>query len=396
MPSFPYFTIIDRYFIRSLLLTTLMCLISVVGIMLLFDILQRADAIPDLFKTHSWGALEILGKYYLIRVLWILQTAGIYLIVSGLTITFYRMERNTTATTRGGEVIPMMTSGFSRLRVAVPFFYTSIFLVLCLFVLVEGFFPNCTDWPGSNSSSYTPEKSVNIAKRIDTSTRIKISGDRLNLESGQIVRPRLELPLSMTGALIDDITAELAQWVAATEEHPGGYLLFGVEDLDKKSWIAPVTSVEPWKTQKIFPAANLTWVPEGGDLFVVSQLQPEFLQNRVQMFVPVSLWEIYRKLHEPSKNFQLDLRVELHSRLLKPLLNISLIFLTVPIILSARFRSKLVIALLLGMAVLVFQVVPAFCIGMGERGMVSPYFAAWLPLFVFYTLDAFLFEELYT
>ncbi|MDO4584365.1 MAG: LptF/LptG family permease [Planctomycetia bacterium] len=391
MQPLPYFTIVDRYFIRQLLWTTFLCFFCVVGIYLLFDMLPKFESIPELFREHSWGAFSILFQYYTVRILNLLQYTGITFIILGVTITFYSMERNSNLTTRGGEVIPMLTSGFSRWRVAIPFCYTGIFMVLLLTLVLEGFFPYCESWPGANSSSYTPDKTAEMEEKRDFQTGITILGNQLDLETGTIQNPRFIIPISLTHSHVDTLIAATATWMEATSEHPSGYALTNVVDLGRKTWIFSSLSSE-----KIILSRNQAPWMETGELFICTEMRPTYLRSKAKAFVPESLWKLRQKLAEPNDDFQLETRVALHSRILKPFLEMSLFFLTIPIILSARLRSKLMISILLLGVILLFQLIPILCRGLGERDVVSPFFAAWIPIFVFYSLAAILFDEFYT
>lgn len=391
MKPWPYFTIIDRYFIRQLLWTTFLCFFCVVGIYLLFDMLPQFESIPELFREYSWGAFPLLFQYYTVRILNLLQYTGVIFIILGVTITFYSMERNSNLTTRGGEVIPMLTSGFSRWRVAIPFCYTGIILVLLLNFVLEGLFPYCSAWPGANSSSYKPDKTAEIEEKRDFQTGITILGNQMNLEIETIQNPRFIIPVAITHSHVDTLIAETATWMKATSEHPSGYALSGVADLGRKTWIFSSPSHEKW----ILPRTQAPWM-EVGDLFICTEMQPAYLRSKAKAFVPESLWKLRQKLAEPNDDFQLETRFALHSRILKPFLDMSLFFLTIPIILSARLRSKLMISILLLGMILLFQLTPILCRGLGERDVVSPFFAAWIPVFVFYSLAAILFDEFYT
>lgn len=389
MKPLPYFTIIDRYFIRQLLWTTFLCFFCVIGIYLLFDMLPKFDSIPELFREYSWGAFQIFFQYYTVRILNLLQYTGITFLILGVTITFYSMERTSNLTTRGGEVIPMLTSGFSRWRVAIPFCYTGILMVLFLTFILEVLFPHCEQWPGANSSSFTPEKNVSMEEKRDFQTGITILGNQLDLVVGSIQNPRFIIPISVTRSHVDTLNAQTALWVDATPEHPSGYILTGVADLGRKNWLF---SADP---NVILLRGNASWM-ETGEVFISTEIRPTYLQSKAKAFVPEPIWKLHKKLKEPNDDFQLATRVALHSRILKPFLEMALFFLTIPIILSARLRSKLMISILLLGMILLFQLIPLLCQGLGERGIVSPFFAAWIPIFIFYPLATVLFDEFYT
>lgn len=409
MDTIPYFTRIDRYFAVRFLWCFVLCVFISGSLFLAFDFVPKLDDMPKLFQEHgALGALELLAKYYTIHISHIFRLIGGIPILLGAAQALYMMERASNLTTRGGEVIPILTSGFSRWRVAIPFLYTGFFLVVCMTLLNEWFLPGCHGWPGANSNDYKTEVQAAFAQR-DLLTGVEIQGAALNLQQMYIRQPRFVVALARRNLTI---SAGTAQWQPKTDARPSGYLLTEVdhfEELRKTLLAEPVTvhvrgvsvaesasaAAPAVKEKLILLTEDHPWIPADA-VFFRTEIMPSGLYKQANSYVPISLADLRRKIEAPSVDPQYDLRVEMHKRILQPFLDMSLLMMCLPIILSGRFRSKLLIsAIIVGVSCL-YLAIPAFCALLGREGAVTPLVAAWIPLFIFYSVAALLFEEYYT
>ena len=83
-------------------------------------------------------------------------------------------------------------------------------------------------------------------------------------------------------------------------------------------------------------------------------------------------------------DYRSGLRVTLHSRIVRPLLDLTLFLMGISLVLSQRNRDVFVTAGLCGVVVVVFSGVIVVCQAMGNNGyLLSPVMAAWIPLLVF-------------
>ena len=91
-------------------------------------------------------------------------------------------------------------------------------------------------------------------------------------------------------------------------------------------------------------------------------------------------------LHNPSLNLGSDVRVAVHARVIQPILDVCLLFLGLPLLLSRSSRNVffaigLCVAIVVGSYLVVFG-----CQSLGSNYLVSPVLAAWLPLMIFLPL----------
>jgi lipopolysaccharide export system permease protein len=107
-----------------------------------------------------------------------------------------------------------------------------------------------------------------------------------------------------------------------------------------------------------------------------------------------STWQLLRGLRSRGLSFGADVRVEVHARLVRPFLDLTLLLLGLPLAFAADQRNVFLAA---GKGVLLalgFIVVVTACQGMGATFWIRPSLAAWSPLLLFVPLAVFLNEPL--
>lgn len=403
MKPLPYFTIVDRYFMLKFLFVATSLIFIGGSLFMLFDILYKSDDLPILFQESKAHGFLLLMQFYTVRMMNILLYTQFAFISSTTAITFFMLEKNSSATVRGGEVIPMLTSGFSRKRVAIPFFIVGCAFVFFMCFTEEAFYAFCKDWPGANSDSLVGKVEIkSMDMRNDESTGLKIYGTDLDLESKSFLSPKIIIPKERTLGQLDELLAQKAVWLPECDDHPAGFMLEEVVNLEKKNWLPRAVNVPVWiphlnlELPVFYTSESASWVSPG-NIFIISMLVPEDLTKDKLMFLPESIPDLYRKINNKRQlgpNYRE--RVEFHSRLLRPFLESTLFFLCIPVILSARLRSKLVIFLIIagltGVNVGLTQIGKLLVIQDG----IPAAWGAWIPLLILAPVCAVLFDELYT
>lgn len=403
MNAIPFFTIVDRYFMRKFLFVAFALLFIGVSLFVIFDVLPNADEVNQLFQKSPWFAIKTLFQYYSVRMMNLLLYTQFGFVSATTAITFFMLEKSSTATVRGGEVIPLLTSGFSRKRVAIPFFIVGAFFVFSMCALEEFFYANCRDWAGANSSSYTGKiEKQEMDMRNDETTGLKIYGVNLDLETRSFQSARIGVPKERTLEQMEEVWAESARWLPENDEHPSGYLLKNVVELEKKTWLARAaqnaTAIPGLQSEHpvFFTSETAKWVGPG-ELFFISMLPPEKLAKKAIGFLPPSIPELYREVNQSRQIYpHYAERAALHIRILRPFVETILLFLLIPVILSARLRSKVFIffclAGLTGLNVGLVELGRALVVQEGLPAGIG----GWIPILILVPVSSILFEELYT
>jgi lipopolysaccharide export system permease protein len=175
----------------------------------------------------------------------------------------------------------------------------------------------------------------------------------------------------------NQLVAKDAYFLDANEEHPSGYLLL---DVTTPSRIHERQSL--WVDQQPVLLTSAPWL-EPGQAFVVSELSFKLLANGTAWRNYASTRELIAQLHSPSVDLGDDVRVTVHSRMVRPVVDATLLMLGLPLMFSRRQRNVfLSIGICLGVAIL-FTLATVACQSLGGLSLLRPTLAAWLPIMVF-------------
>jgi lipopolysaccharide export system permease protein len=88
-------------------------------------------------------------------------------------------------------------------------------------------------------------------------------------------------------------------------------------------------------------------------------------------------------LKNPSVKNNLGIEVELHSRFVQPFLDMNLLLLGLPLVLTRQSRNLFLSVGLCVLLIVIFMSVIMLCHSIGESALLSPSLAAWCPLMLF-------------
>jgi lipopolysaccharide export system permease protein len=187
-----------------------------------------------------------------------------------------------------------------------------------------------------------------LEARYDGQTDILIGGEKTVAVEKRIVKPTFVLPntLSKYGK---QLVAESAYHLDATADHPAGYLLKKVSvptNIDK------LKSLRQGDRVIIVTRKEAPWL-NPKEAFVVSQVHFQLLANGSSWRRFASIHELVEELNQPSTEPGADLRVAVHSRILQPFMDATMLMLGLPLMFSRRHRNiflSIGICLLAGIA----------------------------------------------
>ena len=100
-------------------------------------------------------------------------------------------------------------------------------------------------------------------------------------------------------------------------------------------------------------------------------------------------------LENPSVKHNPGIEVELHSRFVQPFLDLNLLLLGLPLVLTRQSRSLFFSVGLCVLLIVVFMGVIMLCHNLGSSSLLSPVLSVWLPLMVFVPMAVALSLPLY-
>jgi lipopolysaccharide export system permease protein len=364
-------TAIDRYLVQVYAKVLLVTFTSLVGLYVVVDIANNFDEFWTYGNHRFIESLKVVAGYYMPRLLQFFdQTSGLLAMLAAAFVL--------TGISRTNELTALMAAGISPARIIRPLLAASVLVAalaaanreLALPQVRDALSRNAQDWQGDTARKCTP--------KYDNRTDILISAQSTYANQKRLSNPKFGLP-SVLAAWGRQIVAENAYYLGATADHPAGFLLSGVK---QPTNLAALSSRSLGDCPVLFAPADTRWL-NAGDCFVSTIVTFEQLALGNAWQQNLSTSELVTGLRAQTIEPGAGIRHTLHSRFVRPLLDLSLVLLGIPLVLSRGSRNIFMAALVgicLGGAVLIVD----FASGaLGRSYLLSASLAAWLPLLIF-------------
>jgi lipopolysaccharide export system permease protein len=363
--------IIDRYLLRQFIQTFLICFLSLTGLFIVLDALTHIDGFLKCAEKHG-SLASLMGEYYAYRSLLFFDlTAGILALISAMfTITWIQ---------RHNEMTALMAAGVPRIRVALPVIVAAATVAVLTTANRELVLPRVREELVRSPDDLVGEAARKMDPRYDAQTDVGIYGEATVAKDCLIKKPSFQLPPSLDH-YGSQLVAATATYLPPEGDRPGGYLLKGVsqpKDLATKPSLS--LGGEP---VIITPRDAPDWLGEK-ECFVVSNVTFDLLTEGLAY---ASTAQLIAGLRNPGVDFGADVRVEIHSRIVHPFLDVTLLFLGLPLVLTRENRN---VFLAIGLCLLVVTVFVLATIALQHLGttlLIPPHLAAWAPLLIFVPL----------
>jgi lipopolysaccharide export system permease protein len=322
-------------------------------------------------KTQSGGIGRVLLDYYGPRVLVLFdQLAGLIAMVAAmLSITLLQRHQELTA---------LMAAGISKMRAAKPLLVGAVLVSLLGVLNREWLLPRVRDRLAYNAQDLSGEMGRVLHPRYDNYTLIMISGAKAFSKERRILKPQFRLP----GEFAEwgpKISGQEAFYQRANEHHPAGYLVKGVS---QPKDLAETPTAQFNNAPVLLSPMDQSWL-QPDECFVVSEMSFESLVGNTSLRNYFGTAELIAGLNNKSLDFGNDVKVIVHSRFLQPLVDITVFFLGLPLVLGRENRNIFVASGICLSVVTAFLVVSLASHAAGANYLVRPVFAAWLPFIIF-------------
>jgi lipopolysaccharide export system permease protein len=363
--------LIDRYIFRTFLKVMLIAFVSLAGLYIVIDAMSNLDELLAFAKTQSGGIARVLVEYYGPRSLVLFdQLAGLLAMASAmLAVTLLQRHQELTA---------LMAAGVSKIRTARPLLVGAVLVSFLGVLNREQLLPRLRDRLAYNAQDLSGQMGRRLHACYDNHSLILFSGAKAFAREQRIEQPVFRLPgeFSLWGKKIE---GREAFFVAATAEHPAGYLVRGTTAPQN---LAELPSLSLDNAAVLLSPQDHPWL-QADECFVVSGLMFQTLVRNTAVRNYFSTPELLAGLRNKSLNYGRDVQVIVHGRFLQPLLDFTLFFLGIPLVLTRENRNIFVAAGLCLGIVTAFMVVTISSQAAGAHYMLAPPLAAWLPLVVF-------------
>jgi lipopolysaccharide export system permease protein len=361
--------ILDRYLLRQFVRVFLICIVSLTGLFAVFDAFSNLDEFLNYAEKHG-HVLGLLIEYYGYRSVALFdRLSGVLALTAAMfTITLFQ---------RHNEYTAVSAAGVPPARIVAPIIYACVAISLAAAASREVFIPRVRDQFSRDAKDLEGDQAIDLKPRYDNATDILIRGKSTYANQQRIHKPDFLLPRTLN-AYGGQLQAAEAYYHPPQANRPGGYLLTGIE---RPRGLPERSSLRLRGREVILTPRDHPWL-KVDECFVASDLDFELLTGGQTWRQFSSTWDLIRGLRNPSLDFGADVRVTVHSRFVQPLLDLTLLFLGLPLVLKGQRNIFVSIALCV-LVISGFMLVVFGAQYLGAAYLISPALAAWLPLMIF-------------
>jgi lipopolysaccharide export system permease protein len=363
--------IIDRYLLRQFVQTFVICYLSLLGLYIIFDAFTNMEEFLRCGEK-SGGVLGLMSSFYACQsIVFFDRTSGLLSLISAMfTVAWIQRHHEMTA---------LMAAGVSRIRILRPVIAAAVVVSLLAAVNREVLIPRFRSELTRRPQDLIGDAAQELQPRYDNQTDVLIGGKATYDDRQQIAEPNFLLPpaLSQYGKRL---VAKEACYQPPENGRPGGYLLSEVQE--PKGLRSRPSLLLDGRPVLITPRDAPGWL-EANQCFVVSQVTFDQLTGSRTLRQFASTAQLISGLRNPSLDFGAEVRVAIHARLIQPLLDITLLFLGLPLVASRESRNVFIAIGLCMVVVAVFLLVAIGLQYLGSIYLLDPALAAWAPLLLF-------------
>jgi lipopolysaccharide export system permease protein len=364
-------TMIDRYLIWLYIRVLLLSFSSLAGLLVIINLFSNLDDFIEYGKREG-NLSGILVQYYAPFLLSIFERlCGLLSMMAVLFVVAWLYRTN--------EFTALLAAGISKGRVVRPLLVGSIAVITLAAVSREAIIPKYQDILDRKPQDLNPQLPRLLKPDFDRETGVGISGRHLLPSKNEVVDISLRLPpqLWRDGR---QILASSAVYEKATDQHAAGYRLRAIQsplNLPNNDDLVLGDRVV------VLTAKQHNWL-QPGECFLVTGVDFESLRGGNSWKQYGSTTELIERLYRQGSHFSADVKVRVHSRFVQPILDLSLILLGLPVVLTRPDRHLFWVAGACFGVVAIFMGVTMAIRALGETGyLLEPAWAAWLPIILF-------------
>ncbi len=379
-------TIVDRYLLLQFLKIFFICFVSFAGLYVVIHMSTNLDEVVEI-AGRPGGVTTLAADFYGPRVLdFFNRTAGILILVAAVfAIAMMQRRRESTATE---------AAGITKFRLVRSIVFAAIVIIAMAAVCREIYIPHYKATLVRSLTNWTDSGTVAMHQVKDLETGILVKGEKLILNESRISNIQLTLPRRISTEYLD-LKADF------------GVVLANNNELDRPAGVLLQVNIEPAKILDsadirsdqgdvvVFTPVSNAWL-KPTEVFVVCDLDVDEIAYGENLSQYSSLVEMIESLKRPSNRFGLGDQVAIHSRIIQPFLEFTLLLVGLPVVICNPNRNIFLGAAICMIMIMGIQAVSAACQSLGGYGMIQPAaLAAWIPIFVFFPFSAFSIRKLF-
>lgn len=357
-------TLLDRYLLQRYWQAFAVTFLALFGLYVVLDVFTNLDE----FTRDSKGAGNILVemlRYYAFRACSFFESVGSLISAMAALLAMAMLLRH-------GELNPILSAGIPSYRLAVPLMFGNVFVSMLLVANQELLIPRIAEELQARAGQ-SSEAADKIRPAWDHATDLQILSGKLYLKMRKLTEAEFVLSVPEHVKGLAAVRAESAVYRPRSPTQPtGGWYLTNATpkfvDMELTSQGRKV----------VLPVEN----PD--DLFIVTDISFNQLVNRNKFFENLSTKELLDNARNPSFGV-LSLRaqtIHLHSRMTRPLFNLMVVLMIVPVVMRKESRGIVVnLAFSLGLTTFALGLQQC-CTYLAIGGIMRLDLAAWLPVMI--------------
>ena len=374
-------TLIDRYLSFLFIKTFLVCFLSFTGLFVVIHLFSNLDEMLTIRKNDGVAGLA-LGFYGpRMAEMYDKMSAVMSLLAAIFAISLMQRRREFTA---------LEAAGISRSRIVRPLLIFSLVAIAIGIANRELLLPSVRDHLVRTAQNWNNQDQLTIGTYHDLDSGIKIRGTEYSMNLKRIINPNLQLPTLVDpsqGQSVSHIEAQVAMQVAATANRESGLWLYRVTYPPKPFELKTMRNDQ----FTVYWPGDTPWL-QRDECFVVCHYdgyQASFGNSLTQY---ESAFELIQRLQQPRTWYGRSSQIRIHTRLLQPLLDLSLLLLGIPLILRRSERNVFFSIGLCFSLILIYYLIIIGSHTLGEYSLLQPATAAWLPVLIFFPLAFVIFR----
>jgi lipopolysaccharide export system permease protein len=366
--------IVDRYLTFAFLKIFLICFISLTGLYVVIHLFTNLDEIVEI--SDATGSMkDTLFAFYGPRVLdFFDRMAGVLILISGIFAIAMMQRRR--------EMTAVQAAGVGKFRLVRPIVLASIVILVLSVLNREYLLPKYEDQLTRTAQNWVTDDAIGMSITKDHNTGILFRGEELEPAQERIREPIVQLPIYLSDT-ISRMNAEYGYLKPADRNHPAGITMHNVTKPDN---LLDVPNMKIGDKTIVYTPRDVSWL-KPNQCFVVTDINLKQLAYGQEDSGYESLNEMIVSAKQPSQWYSRGKRIAIHSRILRPVMDLVLLLLGLPLIVSQTNKNLLAAAGISVGVILLVQVTTLGSQSLGSLSIInSAALAAWMPAIIFIPL----------
>lgn len=368
-------TRIDRYILVLYLRVLLICFASVAGLLIVVEVFTNLDEFARYGESSGLGLAAVLLEYFTPRVFDYFE--GLSGMLALLALLFVIAWLNKT-----NELTALLAAGVTKRRVIKPLLVASGSVIVIAMIIREVLTPMYAEELQRRPQDLTGGFTRPMRPVYDQVNMVLLQGKSLLIANKEILQPNFRVYIGeLHQAIGTKLLATSAVHRSATSDLPAGYHL---KNVSRPSSIDAVADIyDDSGAPVLLTSKQAEWL-QPGECFFVSEVDYNDLRGGNNSKDHASTYELLRFLEKEPQAQSGAMRVMVHQRVLRPLIDWTVLLLGIPVLLTRPDRHMFwVAAACIGIVAGFTGVVMGVAVLGGAGQLLSPAMAVWLPLVAF-------------